>query len=122
MDRSEEIYQAARALGAALRCTPEMQAFEEANAAARADEDVCALEAAVLDLYNTLTARQQAGQALAQYEINRYYKLRDELVRHPLIERRDLRMKAVKALFETAGGAISSVLAVDYTALVLEED
>ena len=121
MDRSEAILQAAQVLGAALKNTPEMQAFEQANAAARADAQVNALEADVLALYNTLIARQQAGQVLAQYDLNRYYKMRDELVRHPLIEARDVRMKDVKALFETAGGAISSVLTMDYTALVLEE-
>ncbi len=122
MDRSEAILQAAQALGAALRTTPEMQAFEQANAAANADAQVSALEAEVLALYNSLIARQREGQALAQHEINHYYNLRDELVRHPLIVERDAHLKAVKALFEQAGGAISSVLTMDYTALVLEEE
>ena len=122
MDRSAEILQAARALGAALKNTPEMQAFEQANAAARADAQVNALEAEVLALYNTLIARQQAGQVLAQHEVNHYYKMRDDLVRHALIVERDACLKDVKALFESAGGALSGVLTMDYTALVLEEE
>lgn len=122
MDRNEAISRAAQALGAALRETPEMRAFEQADREAHADAQVNALETELLALHRSLTARQREGHALAQHEINRYYKLRDVFSRHPLIAARDQRMQAVKALFEQAGGAISGVLRVDYTALVLEDE
>ena len=122
MNGIEAILQAARAFGAALKETPEMRAYEQAAAAARADGDVANLEEAVMALYNALIARQNAGEPLAQHEINHYYNLRDKLMRHPLIAERESRLRAVKVLFESAGGVISSVLTMDYTALVLEEE
>lgn len=122
MDPTPAILQAAQALGAALKTTPEMQALEQANRAARADTQVSALEAEVLERYNALITRQRAGEALTQHEINSYYNLRDRLMRHPLIAERDARLSEVKVLFEQAGGAISSILTMDYTALVLEEE
>lgn len=120
-ERTQAILQAAQAFGAALKNTPEMQAYEQAVEAARADAETCALEDEVLALYNALIARQRNGEPLAQHEINHYYNLRDRLVRAPLVVERDARLKAVKTLYEGAGNLLSSTLTMDYTSLVLEE-
>lgn len=109
-------------MGEALANNPAVQEFVQADAAVKSSEEVTKLEADVVALYNDLTSRQQAGEILSPQEINRFYNLRDQLSRHPLVAKRETSMKAAKALFEQAGSAMSSILTLDYTALVLEEN
>ena len=122
MEPTNEIKQAAQALGQALKNDPVVQAFVQADAAVKNSEEVTRLEAGVYTLYNDLTSRQQAGEILSPQEINRFYNLRDQLARHPLVVERDASMKAAKAIFEQTGSILSSILTMDYTALVLEEN
>jgi len=122
MEISNEITQAARELGEALSATPSVAAFQQAERDVRSNAELCALESGVMTLYNELIGRQQAGAVLSPQEINHFYSLRDRLARHPLVTRRDAAMHEVKALFEQVGGAMSSILTMDYTALVLEEN
>jgi cell fate (sporulation/competence/biofilm development) regulator YlbF (YheA/YmcA/DUF963 family) len=121
MEVSSEILAAARAFGEQLNATPEVRALRAAESEVQNDPAIAALEAEVMTRYNDLVSRQRAGDILAPQEINQFYHLRDQLARHPLVTRRDEAVEAVKALFQGAGSAISSVLTVDYTALVLEE-
>ena len=122
MEPTNEIKQAAQALGQALKNNPVVQAFVQAEAAVKNNEEITRLEADVYALYNNLTSRQQAGEILSPQEINRFYNLRDQLARHPMVVERDASMKAAKAIFEQTGSVLSSILTMDYTALVLEEN
>lgn len=122
MEVSSEILQAAQALGQALNADPAVVSFQQAENDVRSNAELCALEAEVLELYNELTGRQRAGEILSPEDINRFYALRDSLARHPLVVRRDAAMNEVKSLFEQVGSSISSILTMDYTALVLEEN
>lgn len=121
MEVSNEIIQAARELGETLNASPVVAAFQQAERDVRSNEELCALEAEVMSLYNELTGRQQNGEVLSPQDINRFYTLRDRFARHPLVTRRDTAMNEVKALFEQVGTTISSILTMDYTALVLDE-
>jgi cell fate (sporulation/competence/biofilm development) regulator YmcA (YheA/YmcA/DUF963 family) len=121
MERTEEILQAARAFGEALRQDAAVQELQRAAARAQDDPEVSALEERVVALYHELVGRQQAGEMVASHEINGYYNLRERLVRHPLIVERQQRQKAVQLLFQQAGSTLSSALTVEYSALVTEE-
>jgi cell fate (sporulation/competence/biofilm development) regulator YlbF (YheA/YmcA/DUF963 family) len=121
MELSQEITQAARDLGAALHEHPQVRAYLAACAAVQQDTELNQLEEMTTRLYEELVRRQQAGEMLATREINQYYSLRDRLVHHPLIAERELQLKAVKALFGSAGSTISSLLTVEYSSLVLGE-
>ena len=120
MPESSELIQAAREFGAALNETPEVQALLQAQQAFESDAEVQQLAARVDEVYNSLVSRQQAGEMLFPYEVNEFYKLRDQFVFHPVVAKREEALRSVKALFEQAGSAISSILSVDYTALVVE--
>jgi cell fate (sporulation/competence/biofilm development) regulator YlbF (YheA/YmcA/DUF963 family) len=122
MELSQEITQAAREFGAALREHPLVRAYQAACAAVQQDGELARLEEEALRLYNDLLSRQQAGEMLASREINHYYALRERLVRHPLIVERETRLKAVKPLFGQAGTVISSLLTVEYTSLAGDND
>lgn len=122
MNLSKELKQAAQQLGSALMNNPAVQEFIQADAAVKNSAEVSQLEADVVQLYNELTSRQQAGETLIQQEINRFYSLRDQLSHHPLMVERETKMRAAKAIFEQTGSSISSILTMDYTALVLEEN
>lgn len=122
MDQTEAIFQAAQALGEALNDTPELRAYRQAAGAVAADAQAAALESEVNALYEALITRQRAGETLSQAEVDDYYSLRGRLAQHPLIVEREERLKAVRELFQGAGGILSSTLTMDYTALALEDE
>ncbi len=119
---SEKILATARELGAALRELPEVQAFLRADAAFQNSPDVQRLQAQVEQTYSSLVQRQQAGEMVHAHEVHDFYRQRDELMRHPVVIEREKNLKVVKALFEQAGGVISSILSLDYTQLAIRQN
>lgn len=121
IDIPQELLEAARELGEVLRERPEVQAYLLADAAARSDPELTALEAEVNRLYQDLSGRQRSGGTLTQAEINRFYSLRERLTLHPLVLAREKCEQDARAVLEQAGASISAILTVNYSGLVLED-
>lgn len=120
MPFSDEILQAAQELGARLGETDCVQGYLQAEADCEADQTFHGLEAALIERYQQLTARQQNGEVLSPYEINQYHNLHDQVRRHPLYGERDARLKALRLACSQTAQAMSSLLTIDYTQLVGE--
>jgi cell fate (sporulation/competence/biofilm development) regulator YlbF (YheA/YmcA/DUF963 family) len=121
MPISEDIQRAAQELGQALNQTPAMQRYLAAAELAAQDENLCALEASLAELYTQLSARERDGQVLLRAEINHYHNLREQVRQHPLYAAREAALREVKVTFARASETLSSVLTVDFTGLALEE-
>jgi cell fate (sporulation/competence/biofilm development) regulator YlbF (YheA/YmcA/DUF963 family) len=119
MERTEQIMQAARALGQALHNSPEVQDYLAACQAVQANAELCQLEEQLQLRYQALAGRQQTGEVLSRQEINDFYKLREQVVYHPLVARREECLKVVQASFEQASSSISSILTVDFNSLAV---
>ena len=118
MQDTNEILAAAKELGEVIHRSPTIQAYLDACLAVQEDTELANMETELQRRYEELVGRQRKGEALSPYETNAFYKLREKVVYHPLIEAREAALKAVKAELEQVGGAISSILTVDYTAVV----
>ncbi len=114
-----ELLESARALGTALRESPAVQAYLKAKAEAESNPEAASLEAHMLEVYQTLLARQQKGEQLTQSEVQEFYALRNQVQYHPLIKARDAALAQVKVVFAEAGTEITNLLGVDFTALAL---
>jgi hypothetical protein len=114
---SPELHQAAQTLGESLRNIDSVQAYLVAQAQAKANPEVHDLEKRLLAQYDDLIARQQAGEALAQAEVDAFYALRGQTYNHPLIVKREAALQPVKAVFAEVGAELSAELGFDYTAL-----
>jgi len=114
-----ELLESARALGATLNQAKSVQAYLQAKTEAEANTESASLEAHMLDVYQTLTTRQQNGEQLTQSEVQEFYALRNQVQSHPLIQTRDTALAQVKSVFAEAGTEITNQLGVDFTALAL---
>lgn len=75
------------------------------------------LEEEFQTLYQRLLARQQAGEELPREEVDRFYRLRNQVESHPLIVERDLALSELKGYFADVAFQLSALLGADYTAL-----
>jgi len=114
-----ELLEAARALGATLNQAKAVQTYLQAKAEAEASPEASSLEIHMMEVYQALITRQQAGEQLAQSEVQEFYALRNQAQSHPLIQARDAALSQVKSLFAEAGTEITNQLGVDFTALAL---
>lgn len=117
---SDELKQAAQALGESLRATEAVQAYLAAQTRLRADPEASSLEDRFLQLYHSLLTRQQAGEELTQAEVDEIYALHSQMQRHPLIAERDMALTLLKSTFAVAGLDLSNELGLDFTALAQE--
>lgn len=120
MELSKDLIAASQKLGEALEASPIVQEYLQSLDAVRKNPELQQLEQEIDRTYQELVARQQSGKLLLSGEVNHFYTLRDSYNRHPLVIRQAQCQAAMKALFEQAGGTISSILSVDYTKLVLD--
>jgi len=118
MELSAEIITTAQRLGQMIGQAPAIQAYRLAVQALESAPEALALEQRLYEHYETLLARQQAGEALSQAEIVAFNRLRGEVQSHPLILRRETALREAKAYLAQVADEISLVLKVDYTALV----
>jgi len=116
---SDELEAAARALGESLRQADAVRAYLQARADCEADAELVALEGHLQAVYETLVARQQAGEQLTREEVEGFYALRDQVQAAPRIRARDTALADVKRLFADAATAITNQLGVDFTNLAL---
>jgi len=117
MTLSDELKQAAQALGQSLRATDVVQTYLDAQARLQADPQAASLEERFQKLYQDLLARQQAGEQLAQAEVDEFYALRNQAQRHPLIAGRDFALSQVKSYLAEVALDLSQQAGVDYTTL-----
>jgi cell fate (sporulation/competence/biofilm development) regulator YlbF (YheA/YmcA/DUF963 family) len=114
---SEELKQAAQALGQSLRAAEAVQTYLDAQARLAADPEASSLEGRASRLYQELAARQQAGEELNQAEVNEYYALRSLAQSHPLVTEHDLALTQVKSYLAQVALDLSHELGMEYTAL-----
>jgi len=116
----DELKQAAQALGELLRATEVVQTYLAAQARLEADPEISSLEDRFLRLYQSLLARQQAGEELTQAEADEFYALRSQVQRHPRVAERDAALTQLRSYLAVVGLDLSNELGVDYTALARE--
>lgn len=111
------IEEAARELGSAIHDIPVVQAFLNACADVENDPELATMISELDKLYNEMNNRHLGGTAPTREAINRFYKLREQVVYHPRMQARDAAEKALKAAFRQIALSISSVLTMDYARL-----
>lgn len=121
---SDELKQAAQALGQALQATDVVQTYLDAQARLQANPEARALAESLQELYGNLLARQQAGEPLAPAEVDEFYALRSRAQSHPLIAERDAALNQLKGYFAEVALKLSVEVGLDYVALAkaTEED
>ena len=117
MNLPDELKQAAEKLGRSLGGTDVVQTYLQAQACLEADPEARSLEGRFQGLYQSLLARQQAGEELGQDEVEEFYTLRSQAQSHPLIAERDFAMSQLKRYFADVALDLGSQLGVDYTTL-----
>ena len=117
MDLPEDLINAARSLGRALRADPNVQAYLQVQARLQADSEASALEKRLYSLYEELVARQQAGDDLSPVELEAFYTLRRQVQTHPGIAEREATLRLLKPYFADVADELNVVLGVDFTAL-----
>lgn len=115
---SDELKQAAEALGESLRASEPVSIYLQAQARLQADAETSALENRLTRLYQDLIARQQAGELLSQTEVDGFYALRDRVSSHPVVTERDAALSQLKSYLADIAAELSEPLGIDYTALV----
>jgi len=117
---SDELKQAAQALGESLRATAAVLIYLAAHAGLRADPEAYSLEDRFLRLYQSLLARQRAGEELTQAEMDEFYALRSQMQRHPLFIERDMALTLLRSTFAVVGLDLSNELGLDFSTLAQE--
>jgi len=115
---TEELQNSARTLGEALRASPSMQTYLQAQANCAADLEAADLENHLLALYQELVGRQQRGEALQRSEIDAYNTLKSQVHHTPLIQERDAALRLVKQTFTDIADDLNFPLGTEFAALV----
>lgn len=116
---SEELQNAARTLGEALRASPSVQAYLQAQANFTADPEATGLENRLLGLYQELMNRQQLGEVLERSEIEAFNVLKRQVFQHPLVRERDEALGLVKQTFVNIAQDLNFPLGVEFATLAL---
>lgn len=117
MKLSDELEQAAQALGQSLRATEYVQAYLEAQARVQANPETNTLEERLSERAHGLLARRRTSEQLAQAEVDEFYTLRHQTLSQPLIADRDLALNQLKSYLAQVALDLSEELGVDYTVL-----
>jgi cell fate (sporulation/competence/biofilm development) regulator YlbF (YheA/YmcA/DUF963 family) len=117
MELSAEIREAAQQLGRTLRKSESVQSYLQSAETFRQDAELAQLEADLMERYQSLSAREQAGEVLSPYEVNQYHVMLDRLRRSSLFSQRENHLRSVKYTFAQTAEAMNSVLSVDFTNL-----
>lgn len=114
MPYTDEIKQAAEALGQELGADPDVREYIRLKEAVEQDSALAALEARYNRLHASLVKREQEGEFLDQAALDEYYQVRGQLLGNPLVAARDEQFSEVKALFARTARRLSDGLGVDY--------
>lgn len=121
MPLSNEIIQAARQLGRALRQTETVEAYLESNEKLKSDPQVSRLLAEVHERRQQLAQKELCGAILSSFEASQYHNLVDQANRSPLVTQQEDNLRAVQSLFARTSETLSSRLSIDYASMVVEE-
>jgi len=114
---TDELQNAARDLGEALRASSSVQAYLKAEAGCEADPEASELEKRLLALHQELLGRQQRGEALQRSEIGAYNVLKDRVHYNPRIQERDAALSEVKQTFTAIADELSFPLGIKFASL-----
>jgi len=114
---SDELEQAAQALGQSLRANECVQAYLEAQARVQANPETNSWEVRLSERARDLMARHRAGEQLAESEVDEFYTLRHQVLSQPLIADRDLTLSQLKSYLAQVALDLSEELGMDYSAL-----
>lgn len=117
MELTEEVKIAAHQLGQALCQDDYVRDYLDALKETLTDPDASALEKKMYDEYKTMITHQQSGEELNQDDTRVFYELRQQVQNHPLLSKRDDKIRLVKPYLAQIAEEISFVLGVDYAAL-----
>ncbi|MFW5943446.1 MAG: YlbF family regulator [Chloroflexota bacterium] len=119
MALDNELKSAAEALGQALGEHEAVQTYLDARDSLKADAEMAALDRQYQEMYQTLIARQRAGEQLAHAEIQAFQALRHKVQESQLVLQRDMALNDAKSFLANVGYDLSQELVLDYPALVL---
>ncbi len=117
MEIAQEIQDAAKQLGEALRQDDIVREYLQAREDASNDPEASALEKRMQETYNGLIARQQAGEGLNQANTSAFCEIRREAQSHPLVSKRNDMLRLIRPCLNQVAEEISLILGVDYTVL-----
>ncbi len=115
MPITDELKQAAEDLGKRLSEDVRVGEYVGLAKQAQQDADVTGLEMRYNQMYQSLLERQQNGETLERSEVDEFYRLKRELLDHPLLTARDEQMAQVKALFAQTAQRLTDSLGIEYT-------
>lgn len=119
MSSIQELQSIAQALGEKLRNRSEVIEYLNAVDNVQNNAEVRAKEELLLNLYQSLSALEQAGKPLDKDVLANFYQLRDEVNSDPLIIERENKLHSLKNLYQDVNGCISAELGLDFTLLAL---
>ncbi len=115
MSLTPEIIAAARQLGQSLREDEYVRVYLQAEQEAAHDPELSSQETQVRQAYETLIAREQAGEASGE-SMQTFQALHQRTYEHPLIARRNQALRRVRPRLAEVTDEISLVLGLNYTA------
>ena len=119
MALDNELKQAADNLGQRLRRHETVQAYLAAVAELEANQEMAARDAQYQEMYQSLIARQRAGEQLTNAEVEAFQTLRSQVQGHPLVMARDMALNDAQRFLVNVGYDLSMELGLDYSALAL---
>jgi hypothetical protein len=118
MPLSQEIIEAAQALGTVLRQSPSVQAYLESCERFKTNPQVQQLEEQVTQRYQELVKHERSGKTLSSHDLSLYHNSMYTLRRSPLFIQRESTLQDAKFTCAQAAETLSSVLSINYINLV----
>ena len=115
---TEELQNAAHALGEALHDSESVETYLKAQADCKADFQASVLEKRMFAVYDELIRRQEQGEVLSRSEIDAFNTLKRQVYQHPSIAERDAALRLVKSYFAEISDEINFPLGVEFPTLV----
>ncbi len=119
MPLTDDLVQAARRSGEAIRANRTIERYLQADAALQADPESRDLDQRFQAMYDNLVARQRAGDSISQDELDVFYTLQAQVRDHPLLQDRSRKLTVAKGYLQHLGADLNQKLDLDYVTLVL---
>jgi len=119
MNSYHKLQNIAQALGEKLKNRPEVSEYLIAVDNVQNNAEIRAKEELLLNLFQSLSALEQAGKPLDKDVLANFYQLRDEVNSDPLIIEREKKLHSLKNLYQDVNGCISAELGLDFTLFAL---
>lgn len=119
MPINDELTRVARLFGESVRGNQAVQLYLLADSALQSDPEARDLDQRYQVMYESLVARQRAGEPLPQDELDAFYELQAQVQLHPLIQDRNRKLAMAKRYLQPLGAEFNQKLGLDYATLVL---